>query len=561
QDNTASGIVCTGFKYTYEGTEYAPGVYDIPRTDANGCAWKTVLTVTENPLPPITCIDPASTTVLCGVTKEAAQTNTDAEFLSWLNTFTYNTTLYTVGIVYAYDLGSVKSDNGDGPKNPATGANTKVTVTWTLTDKETGCKNSCSSTFTVANACIPTCSYTKTDVKCQGTGTGSITVTVSGGTLPYTVNLFKDGNPVALDSKTGIVEPYIITFENLFSGAYSYSVTDDSQSDPCSNSEPIDLGQGTPCGANCTYTQGYYGNEGGTSCANGVSYSTKGLIAKALSSYPLGTMTIGLLGRSIKISNNPTDIQKIIDFLPGGGSSAVLSVGDFLITALPSSYLKKGVINNTLLAQTITLGLNLGIDNTLGTFALQSGTLAIASPQGGCGSIIPMVRSCSYDIYTPTINEYKYYNIPALVGLLPTPTVQGLFDMANTALGGGTLPAGITFTNLASAVDLINNVFDKCRISMGYNQTPLTCIADRAAFDVSPVPIIDYATVIYQFSYVSNVTIEVRNNLGVLLSTYVDTTPSYLGKVVPLPYLFGANGIYYIKVITNIGSTTKAVTH
>ncbi len=571
---TFSAIGGTGtITYTVNGnTSTSPfevttgGDYVIVATDENGCKDTKQVKVTVNPLPTITCIDPASTTVLCGVTKVKSQENTDSEFLSWLNTFTYNNnnnnTLYTVGITYEYDsiTNTVKSDNGDGPKNPAIGTNAKVTVTWTLTDKETGCKNSCSSTFTIANGCIPTCSFTKTNVKCQGTGTGSIKVTVSGGALPYTINLFKDGNPVALDSKTGTVEPYTITFDNLFSGSYSYLVTDSNQS-MCNNNEPIDLGGGTPCGANCTYTQGYYGNEGGTSCANGVSYSTKGLIAKALSSYPLGTMTIGLPGRCVKMSNNTTDIAKIIEVLPGGGSSVVLSTGNFLITAMPASYLKKGNINNTLLAQTITLGLNLGIDNTLGTFALQSGTLAIASPQGGCGSSIPMVRSCSYDIYTPTINEYKYYNIPALVGLLPTPTVQGLFDMANNALGGGTLPAGITLTNLASAVDLINNVFDECRISMGYNQTPLTCIADRAAFDVSPVPIIDYATVIYQFSYASSVTIEVRNNLGVLLFTYVDPTPSYLGKVVSLPYLFGVNGNYFIKVITNIGSTTKQVTH
>ena len=96
---------------------------------------------------------------------------------------------------------------------------------------------------------------------------------------------------------------------------------------------------------------------------------------------------------------------------------------------------------------------------------------------------------------------------------------------------------------------------------MGYDQTPLTCVVNRASFDVNPVPVIDYATITYQFSYTSNVTIEVRNNLGVLLSTYVDPTPSYLGKVVTLPYLFGVNGVYFIKVITNIGSTTKQITH
>ncbi|MEM5566334.1 T9SS type A sorting domain-containing protein, partial [Psychroserpens sp. AS72] len=45
-DNTASGEVCVGNTYEYEGTQYAVGSYDIQRTDANGCPYTTVLTVT-----------------------------------------------------------------------------------------------------------------------------------------------------------------------------------------------------------------------------------------------------------------------------------------------------------------------------------------------------------------------------------------------------------------------------------------------------------------------------------------------------------------------------------
>ena len=574
-DNTASGQVCVGDKYTYEGVEYTPGTYDIARTDANGCSWKTVLTVIENPLPSITCVEPISPTVKCGVTIADAQIATDSLFADWLASFE-NPNGYDISISYEYNPISAKPLSGNSPINPLFGNVVSVKATWTVTNTITGCKNSCSSTFTIDNGCKIACSSDKTDVLCEGTETGTITINADGGTTPYTVYLYKAGNsyPNYDYIKTGITtSPFSVVFENLAAGTYTYDVIDSNfaiTADAC-NGEIV-IGRGTPCGSNCTYTQGYYGNEGGTSCANGVSYSTKGLIAKALSSYPSGTMKIGKpgngiigdpnrFGRSISISNNAVDIQKIIDFLPGGGGSVVLSSGDFLISGLPSSYLKKGNINNTLLAQTITLGLNIGIDSDLGSFALKVGKLAIAMPQGGCGSEIPKTRSCSYDIYTPTINEYKYYDMPAVFGLLPTPTVQGLFDMANTALGGGTLPAGITLSNLASAVDLINNVFDECRISMGYDQTPLTCVVNRASFDVNPVPVIDYATITYQFSYTSNVTIEVRNNLGVLLSTYVDPTPSYLGKVVSLPYLFGVNGVYFIKVITNIGSTTKQITH
>ena len=570
-DNTASGQVCVGSKFTYEGMEYLPGVYNIARTDSNGCSWKTVLTVTENPLPVITCPDPASTTVLCGVTVAKAQENTDTEFSNWLAGFTYDANLYTVGISYEYDPVSAKPAIGEAPINPIIfGDIVKVTVTWTLTNNETGCKNSCWSTFTIDNACKIDCSSDKTDVLCEGTETGTITISAEGGTIPYTVHLYKEGSVSPDYTKTGIMtSPFSVTFEDLAAGNYTYEVIDanyDTTKEVCNQELPIVVGSGTPCGAHCTYTQGYYGNEGGTSCADGVSYTTYNLINKALMSYPVGTdpetykMTIGLPGKSISMSNSAADIAKIIQVLPGGGSSVALLAGDFPITGMPASYLKKGNINNTLLAQTITLGLNLGIDGTLGDFVLQAGTLATAAPQGGCGSEIPMPRSCSYDVYTPTINEYEYYTIPAVVNLLPNKTVQGLFDMANFALGGGTLPAGVTLSELAKAVDVINNAFDECRISMGYDQKPLTCIEDRAAFIVNPVPIVDYATVTYKFSYVSPVTIEVRSSVnGALLASYQDPTPSFYDKQFAIPYNFTTSGTYFIRIITNIGSSTKQV--
>ena len=64
----------------------------------------------------------------------------------------------------------------------------------------------------------------------------------------------------------------------------------------------------------------------------------------------------------------------IIDVLPGGGSSMYYQGFTLLVHYL--AYLtKKGTLNNTLLAQTITLGLNIGINGALGDFALQAGKL------------------------------------------------------------------------------------------------------------------------------------------------------------------------------------------
>ena len=396
-----------------------------------------------------------------------------------------------------------------------------------------------------------------TKATCEEGTNGTVTLTFSGGTPPYMVNF----NGGGFETQTSTKE-----YSGLAVGTYNWTVKD---AHGCEVSGSEDVGF-TPCAkALCTYTQGYYGNTGGMSCAEGVSYTTYNLINKALMSYPVGTvpetykMTIGLPGHSVWMTNSAADINAIINVLPGGGSSYVLPAADKKISDITgaSPYLKKGNINNTLLAQNITLGLNLGINTELGTFALKAGTLATAAPNGGCGSKTPMTRSCSFDVYTPTINEYKYFNIPAVVDALPVKTVQGLFDMANFALGGGTpLPSGVTLTNLANAVDVINNAFDGCRISMGYDQTPLTCIADRAAFIVNPNPIIDYATITYQFNYISDVTIEVWTIGGVKLYTQLDTnTSSCLGKSVLINYNFTVSGTYIIKITTNIGSSTQTV--
>uniref|UniRef100_UPI00058AFF7B hypothetical protein n=1 Tax=Psychroserpens damuponensis TaxID=943936 RepID=UPI00058AFF7B len=51
-DDTATGEVCVGSTFNYEGTEYVVGSYDIPRTDVNGCSYKTVLTVSAYEVTP-----------------------------------------------------------------------------------------------------------------------------------------------------------------------------------------------------------------------------------------------------------------------------------------------------------------------------------------------------------------------------------------------------------------------------------------------------------------------------------------------------------------------------
>jgi hypothetical protein len=171
------------------------------------------------------------------------------------------------------------------------------------------------------------------------------------------------------------------------------------------------------------------------------------------------------------------------------------------------------------------------------------------------------------------INDYQYYTInPNVVTALNgDPTVQGLFNLANTALGGGDTN-GASFTDIASVVDKINNAFDGCRIFMGYDvKCPsTTTISDRivptdttnelAGFDAYPVPFKEVLTIKYNFDYVSDVKIEVFNSTGKSVLSKADTN-SYLNKEVALNLKMnrGQEQVYVVKVTTNRGSSVKKV--
>ena len=412
----------------------------------------------------------------------------------------------------------------------------------------------CEASVTEPTAVEATDASTK--VTCIDGKDGSVTLTFSGGTPPYMVNF----NGGGFETQTSPV-----TYSGLIVGTYDWVVKDANE---CSVRGSEEVGY-IPCEkALCTYTQGYYGNLGGMSCADGQQYTTTELIAKALASYG-GTMTIGLSGRSIYITA-PDDIDDVIRVLPGGGGSYALLAGDIRISASGfSSYLRKGNINNTLLAQTITLGLNLGIDGNLGDFALQAGMdmngkpieLATAMPEGGCGSDIPMPRGCSLpEGYGTLVNDYEYFTFPAFVNGM---TVQELFTMANAALGGVTPPNGVTLSSLASAVDMVNNAFDGCRISMGYAVEPIVCsTASPQEFVAFEVPIVNnQLTIKYKFSYVSDVTIDVFDAAtGVKLFSKFDAN-SYLDKEVKLDYNFntGTQKVYIVRLTTRLGHDEQKV--
>jgi len=125
--------------------------------------------------------------------------------------------------------------------------------------------------------------------------------------------------------------------------------------------------------------------------------------------------------------------------------------------------------------------------------------------------------------------------------MLGASTVQELFDMANTALGTGATPNGASLSDIANAVDIINNAFDECRIFMGYVE-PLPCsiiepsstdeslfkaASSEFDFNAYPVPSRDgMITVSYNFDYDTNVNIYIYSFSGQTLK--VDLGIPYL---------------------------------
>ncbi len=312
---------------------------------------------------------------------------------------------------------------------------------------------------------------TPKNTSCEGVQDGSISAVVTGTPLS---DLEINVDSGAFADVTG--SP--VVFSGLAAGDHTI-VLHRKSDNSCSVSMKSTVVSTVCAKALCTYTQGAYGNPGGKYCdgING-NLTTSALITQAIS-HAGGTITIGSLGHSVIIKSS--DVDCVISRLPGGGPAKELPSGDVSICSLPNSYLKNGRIGNVLLSQTITLALNINSKGTsdLANFVLQPSTLATAALEGGCGTDVAKTRVCGHcvnDVWVSTVNEYTYRSFSATVfaALGGNATVAGLLDLANRALadsdGKKGKESGASLSDIANAVASINEVFDGCRISMGWDQ-------------------------------------------------------------------------------------------
>jgi hypothetical protein len=333
----------------------------------------------------------------------------------------------------------------------------------------------------------------------------------------------------------------------------------------------------------CTYTQGFYGNSGGMACTPNGSYSTLALIQKSITN--MGGVLY--LGRGTSASDPGgsftvayANASKIIDIMPGGGGAAVLLADYNAATQFTLPPLKNGRINNGLLSQTIALALNLYMvdhpSESVGEFVLEGGKYLVTVKKSKASSCEePVMADCIDD--PSAVNSWW---IPAnVVDALPAPkNVWTLFQMAKDALGGKTLPTGVTLSDIQSVVDKINNAFDECRFFKYYSDVKEVCppviaaepvftteartieTADNTGFEVFPVPFDNTLTIRYKFDYVSDVTIELLDGFGNVKLSRIDTN-CYYNKEITL-YLnlsIAKDQMYYVKLTTAKESVVKKI--
>ncbi|MFM7234961.1 MAG: HYR domain-containing protein, partial [Flavobacteriales bacterium] len=207
----------------------------------------------------------------------------------------------------------------------------------------------------------------------------------------------------------------------------------------------------------CTYTQGFYGGKGKNCSQQSVSQ----VITQALA---FGSLIIGTPTTNRSITIGTGEGSCLNSKMPSGSTASILPVGNVTCaTATGSGYLANGKFVSVLVGQTIALGLNIRNSAGLSSFLLSGNQFTTAK-----------ASSCTNG--TPIAGTERTFCIPSNVWNHISPkTVGKLFELANQALGGS-VPAGMTISDINAAVDAINNGFDGCRIAVSFG----TCNETRA---------------------------------------------------------------------------------
>ena len=321
-----------------------------------------------------------------------------------------------------------------------------------------------------------------------------------------------------------------------------------------------------------TYTQGFYGNATGTDCQYNL--STLNLLNTHLL---LTSLTVGQTGHSFTF--NAGDGACVVQYLPAGGSSGVLSGYDYYtdlnnncqINATQTSnppyppfiLSTSGKFYNILLGQTVTLALNLRYDGNLAGLPLPDQY----NPWLWTTASNYVNNVCLDNNDTPTGTPQGFY-IPVNVLIAmnsngTNKTVTDLLNFANLALAGGTIfPA--TLPEVTMALNAINVGFDAARFFNGYHPAmpPKAVTNDNIPENFllhqnHPNPFNPSTTITYTLPVDCTVRLAIYNSLGNEIAVLVNhAVPAGTHSVVWNSQIAGADlgsGVYTYRILA-VGS-------
>jgi hypothetical protein len=200
----------------------------------------------------------------------------------------------------------------------------------------------------------------------------------------------------------------------------------------------------------CALTPAFYGTPGGDFC-NGL--VTIDVIESLI--YP-ENLVIG--GQNNTLTIKKKNGECLIQYLPGGGPNVQI-YGDNSFNYDCKIYpggikIKNGQINNSLLVNSIAMGLNLRLSDNLNNLVISSNVLTTAASLE-CG-LPPLAGTWSYYQLPESIWNYFETNYAG------SGTVFHLYELANQALAGEI--AGQAFVDdISDAVAMINEAFSNCK--------------------------------------------------------------------------------------------------
>lgn len=255
-----------------------------------------------------------------------------------------------------------------------------------------------------------------------------------------------------------------------------------------------------------TYSQGFFGTHGSKACDD---TKMEDFIYNLLQE----DLVIGGGSNTLTISKD--EIDHLIGRLPGGGPSKELN-GQATCAKPVGIQTNKGRFKNSLLAQTITLGLNLRADELLGELRLESRKFKTWKS-----------KDCSDPLSGKKGKAYAYYlSETVLEQLGENNTVNDLYALANTALAAEDI-GSLEIWQITSAVTVINHAFKEGAVLKGFygnEKDSKVNFGDQEMFvmRVFPNPMRTNGKIEFTTLETGRTTIELYSMTGSRIDTFMD---------------------------------------